>query len=122
MSQGWHQDPCYSICGRESLLYHNGLYKWLHSAGLHKQISVQITYFVLMLFIIVEDELYSYCFKIGEVVAKLHNHNYIHGDLTTSNFMIEEGTGDLVLLDFGLTVLAKANTIVLRIKRDVNHK
>ena len=50
-----------------------------------------------------EEELNRYCFKIGETVARLHNHNLIHGDLTTSNFMIEEGTGDLVVIDFGLT-------------------
>lgn len=42
------------------------------------------------------------------MVAKLHNHNYIHGDLTTSNFMIENGTGDLVLLDFGLTTVSSS--------------
>ena len=42
------------------------------------------------------------------MVAKLHNHNYIHGDLTTSNFMIEDGTGDLVLLDFGLTTVSSS--------------
>lgn len=50
-----------------------------------------------------EEELNRYCFRIGETVARLHNHNLIHGDLTTSNFMIEEGTGDLVVIDFGLT-------------------
>lgn len=55
-----------------------------------------------------EDELHLYCFKIGEIVAKLHNHNYIHGDLTTSNFLIEDGTGDLVLIDFGLTTVSSS--------------
>lgn len=43
---------------------------------------------------------------MGQMVARLHNHNLIHGDLTTSNFMIEEGTGDLVVIDFGLTAVS----------------
>ena len=53
-----------------------------------------------------QEELNSYCFKIGETVARLHNHNQIHGDLTTSNFIIEKETGDLVLIDFGLTTVS----------------
>ena len=50
----------------------------------------------------------TYCYKIGEIVAKLHNNNFIHGDLTTSNFLIEESTGDLVLIDFGLTTVSSS--------------
>lgn len=50
----------------------------------------------------------SYCIKLGQVVAQLHNHNFIHGDLTTSNFLIESSTGDLVLIDFGLTVVSSS--------------
>ena len=56
----------------------------------------------------VEEELKAYCYKIGEIVAKLHNNNFIHGDLTTSNFLIEENTGDLVLIDFGLTTVSSS--------------
>ncbi len=37
---------------------------------------------------------------IGEAVARLHNRNIIHGDLTTSN-MIVDGE-ELYLIDFGL--------------------
>ena len=59
--------------------------------------------FILLIRLQLEEELNRYCFKIGETVARLHNHNLIHGDLTTSNFMIEGGTGDLVVIDFGLT-------------------
>ncbi|KAM7458612.1 hypothetical protein BLSTO_00640 [Blastocystis sp. subtype 1] len=55
-----------------------------------------------------EEELNTYCFKLGQVVAQLHNHNFIHGDLTTSNFLVEAATGDLVLIDFGLTVVSSS--------------
>jgi len=41
--------------------------------------------------------------KIGGTVAKLHNDGVIHGDLTTSNILIDAGNEDeLVLIDFGL--------------------
>lgn len=48
------------------------------------------------------------CREIGATAAMLHAHNIIHGDLTTSNFIVTggrngEGKGArLVLLDFGL--------------------
>ena len=40
------------------------------------------------------------CGKIGKVVAELHNHNIIHGDLTTSNMIV---TDKIYLIDFGLS-------------------
>jgi Kae1-associated kinase Bud32 len=40
--------------------------------------------------------------KIGELVAELHNHNIIHGDLTTSNMILCEKRG-IVFIDFGLS-------------------
>lgn len=39
--------------------------------------------------------------KIGENIAAIHNLNIIHGDITTSNMMINE-EGNLVFIDFGL--------------------
>ena len=39
-------------------------------------------------------------------MARLHNHNHIPRDLPTSNFIIEKETGDLVLIDFGLTTVS----------------
>lgn len=47
--------------------------------------------------------------KIGEIVGKLHNLGVIHGDLTTSNILVDEegGSFDLVFIDFGL---AKSTT------------
>ena len=41
------------------------------------------------------------CEKLGRYAAMLHSGNIIHGDLTTSNFIID--AKKLVLLDFGLS-------------------
>jgi TP53 regulating kinase-like protein len=41
------------------------------------------------------------CVKIGELIGRLHGHGVIHGDLTTSN-MILNGEGKIFLVDFGL--------------------
>ncbi|MBD3208998.1 Kae1-associated serine/threonine protein kinase [Candidatus Woesearchaeota archaeon] len=42
------------------------------------------------------------CEHIGRHVATLHDHDLIHGDLTTSN-MIRRPDGSVALIDFGLT-------------------
>lgn len=41
------------------------------------------------------------CQKIGEYVAKMHNHNIIHGDLTTSNMILKKK--EIYFIDFGLS-------------------
>ncbi len=46
-------------------------------------------------------ERYHLCVRIGESIAHLHNHNLIHGDLTTSN-MILSPEGRIFFVDFGL--------------------
>ena len=49
------------------------------------------------------DRLGNVLKKIGGAVARLHNDGVIHGDLTTSNILIDAGNEDeLVLIDFGL--------------------
>lgn len=41
--------------------------------------------------------------RIGKVVAQLHDGGIIHGDLTTSNFILRGGSvDDVVVIDFGL--------------------
>lgn len=35
-------------------------------------------------------------------MAKLHDGGLVHGDLTTSNMLLRDGDGQLVLIDFGL--------------------
>jgi Kae1-associated kinase Bud32 len=44
-----------------------------------------------------DEDVYT---RLGEALACLHDHDVIHGDLTTSNMLLEDG--DLVLIDFGL--------------------
>ncbi|HUT17126.1 MAG TPA: KEOPS complex kinase/ATPase Bud32 [Acidobacteriota bacterium] len=48
-----------------------------------------------------EKERQELCFKIGELIGKMHKHGLIHGDLTTSN-MILGVEGKIFLVDFGL--------------------
>ena len=40
--------------------------------------------------------------EIGKQIAKLHDNNIIHGDLTTSNMILENKTNKLFFIDFGL--------------------
>ena len=49
---------------------------------------------------------------IGQILAKMHDEDVVHGDLTTSNMLlrrsgVEENRGiDLVLIDFGLSYIS----------------
>ncbi|MCW1291968.1 MAG: KEOPS complex kinase/ATPase Bud32 [Candidatus Rehaiarchaeum fermentans] len=43
--------------------------------------------------------------ELGKTVAKMHNINIIHGDLTTSNVMIKDNK--LYIIDFGLAKISK---------------
>ncbi|KAJ3347876.1 hypothetical protein HDU83_001702 [Entophlyctis luteolus] len=42
------------------------------------------------------------CTNIGESLAKLHNVDIVHGDLTTSNMMLRTETNSVAFIDFGL--------------------
>lgn len=42
-------------------------------------------------------------FQIGNAIGKLHDGGLIHGDLTTSNMLIQSDSNQLVLIDFGLS-------------------
>jgi len=44
----------------------------------------------------------KYCYDLGEITAKLHSNNIIHGDITTSNFILTSHHS-LAILDFGLS-------------------
>ena len=46
------------------------------------------------------NEQKAVCKKIGESVAKLHDNNIIHGDLTTSNMILKDDK--VFFIDFGL--------------------
>jgi TP53 regulating kinase and related kinases len=54
-----------------------------------------------LLYEISEEERRNVCFKIGQDIAKLHRFGLIHGDLTTSN-MIMNSEGRVFFVDFGL--------------------
>ncbi len=45
------------------------------------------------------------CKMIGESIAKLHNADIIHGDLTTSNMLLKEGK--VYFIDFGLGYISR---------------
>jgi len=47
-----------------------------------------------------ESERRLLCMKIGESIARLHNHDIIHGDITTSNMIYFDDR--LHFIDFGL--------------------
>jgi TP53 regulating kinase and related kinases len=49
-----------------------------------------------------KDELVDMMKAIGGAVAKLHDGNLVHGDLTTSNMIMREPDNKLVIIDFGL--------------------
>lgn len=48
--------------------------------------------------------------RVGQTLAKMHDEDVIHGDLTTSNMLLRRGPQDkeseLVLIDFGLSYIS----------------
>eukprot|EP00210_Caulerpa_lentillifera_P009270 g8835.t1 len=52
------------------------------------------------------EKLEELCKKIGTSIAKLHDGSLNHGDLTTSNMMIQEDEA-LVFIDFGLSYFSQ---------------
>lgn len=45
--------------------------------------------------------------RMGQILAKMHDEDVIHGDLTTSNMLLRQGMhSDLVLIDFGLSYIS----------------
>ncbi len=53
------------------------------------------------------NELSNYAKQIGINVAKLHTQNIVHGDLTTSNMIKHADTGNVHLIDFGLSFFSE---------------
>ncbi len=55
----------------------------------------------------IKDFFYSdLCINIGEIVGTLHCNNIIHGDITTSNFIISSN-GAIFVIDFGLSFFSE---------------
>jgi TP53 regulating kinase-like protein len=46
------------------------------------------------------------CINLGEIVGTLHCNNIIHGDITTSNFIISLN-GAIFIIDFGLSFFSE---------------
>ena len=46
----------------------------------------------------------AYSVEVGKIIALLHKNNVIHGDLTTSNFLVDKNN-KLFLIDFGLSYI-----------------
>ncbi|MFH1275580.1 MAG: KEOPS complex kinase/ATPase Bud32 [Candidatus Woesearchaeota archaeon] len=49
------------------------------------------------------DNYLQFAENMGEKIGELHVNNIIHGDLTTSNMIVEKESGKLNFLDFGLS-------------------
>lgn len=43
------------------------------------------------------------CRELGQKIRQLHDHDIIHGDLTTSNLIYDEKQDKLFIIDFGLS-------------------
>jgi len=52
---------------------------------------------------IIEDDYQLLAKEIGKKIALLHQNDIIHGDLTTSNMIQHQETGELNIIDFGLS-------------------
>ncbi|KAJ3282831.1 TP53 regulating kinase, partial [Borealophlyctis nickersoniae] len=50
-----------------------------------------------------EDQSSNLSQKIGQSLSVMHGLDIVHGDLTTSNMLVREGSNSLVLIDFGLS-------------------
>lgn len=46
---------------------------------------------------------------IGRKIAQLHQQGIIHGDLTTSNMILEKSTKEVYFIDFGLSFFSEKN-------------
>ncbi|XP_047440272.1 EKC/KEOPS complex subunit TP53RK [Mugil cephalus] len=57
-----------------------------------------------------EQELRRLSERIGQILAKMHDEDVIHGDLTTSNMLLrcgsKDGEPELILIDFGLSFIS----------------
>jgi len=67
-----------------------------------------------------ESKLIKSCFQIGKIVGVMHKNGIMHGDLTTSNFIISKGK--MFVLDFGLankTMKPEDHAVDLRLLKEI---
>jgi TP53 regulating kinase-like protein len=55
------------------------------------------------------EKLQTMAEKIGSIIAKIHEKNIIHGDMTTSNMLlktpVDDKNLDIIMIDFGLSYI-----------------
>lgn len=49
----------------------------------------------------------SLCSTLGKKIRLLHDHHIIHGDLTTSNFILGKKDNEIYFIDFGLSFISQ---------------
>ncbi len=67
-----------------------------------------------------ESKLIKSCFQIGKIVGVMHKNGIMHGDLTTSNFIVSKGK--MFVLDFGLankTTKPEDHAVDLRLLKEI---
>ena len=67
-----------------------------------------------------ESKLIQSCKEIGKIVGLMHKNGVMHGDLTTSNFIVSKGK--IVVLDFGLankTSKPEDHAVDLRLLKEI---
>jgi len=67
-----------------------------------------------------ESKLIKSCIEIGKIVGLMHKNGIMHGDLTTSNFIISKGK--MFVLDFGLankTMKPEDHAVDLRLLKEI---
>ena len=67
-----------------------------------------------------DEKLIQTCKEIGKIVGTMHKNGIMHGDLTTSNFVLSKGK--LFVIDFGLAVKtskAEDHAVDLRLLKEI---
>ncbi len=67
-----------------------------------------------------ESKLIKSCNEIGKIVGAMHKNGIMHGDLTTSNFIVSKGK--MFVLDFGLsnkTIKPEDHAVDLRLLKEI---
>ena len=67
-----------------------------------------------------ESKLIKSCKEIGKIVGTMHKNGIMHGDLTTSNFIVSNGR--IFVLDFGLankTIKPEDHAVDLRLLKEI---
>jgi len=67
-----------------------------------------------------DEQIEKLCEKIGKVIGTMHKHGIMHGDITTSNFILQDK--ELFVIDFGLAIRSnksKDHAVDLRLFKEI---